>query len=315
MSDALPGLDEARRFLASHLGREVGPVAPVGEGAWSRCFGFIDGGRELVVRFGRFGHDFAKDRRAARFRDDALPIPEVLEVGEALGMHFAISTRVRGEPIERLAPDRFAAALPSLWAALDALRRADLSGSPGWGPWDASGHGRAASWREHLLAVVDDPPGSRTHGWRRRLRDSPDAHTLLDAGHARLAELVVDLPVTRHLVHADLINRNVLVSGDRIRGVFDWGCSLYGDFLYDLAWLEFWSPWHEGIAAARVRAAAERHFTELGLEVPRLGRRWLACAIHIGLEHLAYNAHTGDRRALEAVAARLAPLLDAPSGP
>jgi hygromycin-B 4-O-kinase len=93
--------------------------------------------------------------------------------------------------------------------------------------------------------------------------------------------------------------------------VFDWGCSIYGDFLYDLAWIDFWSPWHPGIAAASLRAVAERHFAAIGLEVPALERRWLACAIHIGLDHLAYDAHTGDIAALEAVARRLAPLLDA----
>jgi len=303
----LPATRDARRFLASHFGREVGLVELVGEGAWSRCFAFEEDGRERVVRFGRFVEDFEKDRRATRFRSPRLPIPEVFEVGTALGMHFAISERVRGEPLESLGADRFAAALPGLLAALDALRCADLSASRGFGPWDTTGRGRARSWRAHLLAVADDPPATRTHGWHERLRAAPDAFTLLREGHARLAELTRELPPVRHLVHADLINRNVLVAGDRITGIFDWGCSLYGDFLYDLAWLEFWSPWHPGVAAAGVRAAAERHFATTGLTVPEFERRWLACAIHIGLEHLAYNAHTGDRGALDAVAARLAP--------
>jgi aminoglycoside phosphotransferase (APT) family kinase protein len=48
------------------------------------------------------------------------------------------------------------------------------------------------------------------------------------------------------VLHADLLNRDVLVAGDgsRLVAVFDWGCSAYDDFLYELAWFTFWVPWH-----------------------------------------------------------------------
>ena len=52
----------------------------------------------------------------------------------------------------------------------------------------------------------------------------------------------------RHLIHSDLLNYNVLVADGRISAVIDWGCAMYGDFLYDLAWFEFWAPWYAGLA-------------------------------------------------------------------
>lgn len=306
MAFTLPEADDARRFLTTHLGRDPGIVEPVGEGAWSRCFGFGEAGDERVVRFGRHREDFEKDRHAARFAREALPIPEVFAVGEALGGFFAISRRVRGEPLETLAPARFAAVLPSLLEALDALHAVDLAPWPGWGGWDARGRARGESWRDFLIGFDDDPEG-RLGAWRERLRAVPEADALFTAAHARLAELARDLSVERRLVHADLINRNVLVAGDRLAGVFDWGCSFYGDFLYDWAWLEFWAPWHPGIEAAGIRETAERHFAAAGLDVPGLARRWRACAIHIGLDHLRYHAFTGNGAALAAVVERLAP--------
>jgi len=163
---------------------------------------------------------------------------------------------------------------------------------------------------EFLLAVESDTPGQRTHGWRRRLRDFLAGERCFRAGLVKLAELTDAAPPTRHLVHADLINRNVLVASDQITGIFDWGCSLYGDFLYDIAWLDFWAPWHEAFAAVDIRAQARRHYDATGLEVPDLEARLRCCMIHIGLDHLAYNAHLGDRVALEAVTERLLPLLD-----
>ena len=307
-----PDIDRARSFLEQRYGSAVGGVEWAGEGAWSRCFGYEQEGRELVVRFGRHRSDFEKDQRASGFRGPGLPVPELLELGRAFGAHFAVSTRGRGEPLETLSSEAWRAALPSVLGMLDAARNLDLSTTSGWGRWGAEGHGEEPSWREFLLAVEKDDPESRTHGWRERLAASPDGDAAFRSGHARLMEIAVDLPVERHLVHADLINRNVLVAGDRVSAIFDWGCSLYGDFLYDLAWLEFWSPWHPGLTAVGVRAAARRHYDAIGLDVPDFERRMLVCAAHIGLDHLAYNAHTGNRAALTAVVERLAPMLDAP---
>jgi len=304
--------DAAAAFLQARLGSDPGPVEEVGAGAWSRCFGYRDGGAERVVRFGRHRQDFEKDRRAVRFRAPGLPVPEVHAIGRAGDGWFAISTRAFGEPLEALPDEGWRATLPSLIAALDALRSCDLSGTAGFGEWDAGGRAPFASWRDFLLAVDRDRPAMRTHGWHRRLVESP----LGDASFRRGLECLEGVadaapPAARSLVHADLINRNVLVGVDhRIAAVLDWGCSLYGDFLYDLAWLEIWAPWHPPIEACEIRDRAVAHWTTVGLEVPDLEPRMRACLLHIALVHLAYNAWTGDHEALLAVDRRMASLLD-----
>ena len=53
--------------------------------------------------------------------------------------------------------------------------------------------------------------------------------------HALIAELIDDNPFAcRALLQI------VLVDKERISGIFDWGCSLCGDHLYELAWFDFW---------------------------------------------------------------------------
>lgn len=59
-------------------------------------------------------------------------------------------------------------------------------------------------------------------------------------GYARLRELAQALPGERHTIHGDLLNRNVLVADLKITAVIDKGNALYGDWLYDVAWLIFW---------------------------------------------------------------------------
>ena len=52
------------------------------------------------------------------------------------------------------------------------------------------------------------------------------------------------------------------------------------------------------------------HYAAIGLDVPELDFRLRSCMIHIGLEHLAYHAHTGDLNELSAVTERLRSVLD-----
>ena len=85
-------LSQARAFLASYLDAEPSEVALIGEGAWSRCFGFQRGDEELVIRFGNYLDDFRKDQLASAYAAPDLPIPQVLDVGIAFDGYYAIST-------------------------------------------------------------------------------------------------------------------------------------------------------------------------------------------------------------------------------
>jgi aminoglycoside phosphotransferase (APT) family kinase protein len=95
------------------------------------------------------------------------------------------------------------------------------------------------------------------------------------------------VPDVRHLVHADLFNHNVLVDSTRISGVIDWGCSLYGDFVFDLAMLTFWWLWTPTWASIDIRAEITRRF-----DIPDFEMRLRACEISIGLGAQAYQAAT-----------------------
>ena len=237
-------ISQARAFLASYLDAEPSEVALIGEGAWSRCFGFRRGDDELAIRFGNYVDDFRKDQLASAYATPDLPIPEVLDVGQAFDGYYAISRRAHGVPLESLQLTQWLAIVPSVVSAWKPCARPiclPLQGSavgeqtvkrpcqlvrPSVGSWGR--HTGPTHLRLARTAVGFDP---------KAMRRSPGASSLL--------ERVASDAIPRCLVHCDLINRNVLVlvGDDRISAVFDWGCSLYGDHLYDLAWFEFWAPW------------------------------------------------------------------------
>jgi hygromycin-B 4-O-kinase len=289
-------------FLTARFGSDTSDVAQLAAGVWSKAFAFRRAGRDYVIRFGAHREDFRKDRLAARYAGPALPIPRVVELGEAFDGYYAISERVFGAYIDDVDEAQMRALLSALFAALDSARLADLSGTTGYGGWDADGTAPYPSWRAVLLDVANDRPTDRTHGWRQRLAASPVGIGPFDEAYKHLQALADRIPDERHLIHSDLLHDNVLVEADRITGVLDWGCAMYGDFLYDLAWLCFWRPWYPAWQRIDFQAEATRHYASIGLDVPHFAKRLRCCQIHIGLAGQAYMAYAGDWNDLQRTA-------------
>ena len=88
-------------------------------------------------------------------------------------------------------------------------------------------------------------------------------------------------------------NSSLLVQGSRIAAVVDWGNALYGDWLYDAAWLIFWWPWFPQWQGIDITAELEQHWELHGGLPPGLHRRLRARLVHIGLDAMAYNAYRG----------------------
>jgi hygromycin-B 4-O-kinase len=299
---------QTQAFLVEHVDPSCSDVEPIGQGAWSRCFGFRCGDEELVIRFGRHVDDFLKDQHAYRHTTPELPIPRVRVLGHAFDGYYAIATRVHGVALETLDVAQWQHIMPALVTLLEALRTTDLSGTRGRGLWSGDGHAPHASWSGHLEAIGAETPGQRTHGWREKLTSSTDGDATFTWGF-RLLEQMVDDSVPRSLIHADLINRNVLVGKSGVAGVLDWGNSRYGDHLYDLAWFEFWAPWYPELDIPHLRSELERRWLDSRYVPANMENRLQACYLHIGLDHLAYNAWLENWPGLAAVAERMRALV------
>lgn len=301
-------LQQATHFLADYVSNGVSNIELIGEGAWSRCYGFQQGNQQRAIRFGKYLDDFEKDQVASRYGSPALPIPQLFEIGNAFDGYYAISSRVHGIPLESVSATQWQALVPSLGAAMEAMRTADLSNTTGWGGWGLDRTAPFERWSQHLFATLVDTPERRTHGWRKKLTESPYAEETFVWGSDLLKQVVNDA-IPRSLLHCDLINRNVLVDGAQISGIFDWGCSLYGDHLYELAWFDFWSPWHPGLDTTLLHLELERRWQTVGYVPEDKANRLTACYLHIGLDHLAYNAWLGDQENLLGTATRMKALV------
>jgi len=165
-------------------------------------------------------------------------VPAVIEIGSAFGGAYAISERHDGIFLDELDYPRFARLLPALLRALDAMRALPVP-TPGPVDWAGDGSKEPETWHHWLVRTLRDTPGERVSGWQSDLERAPGMGALYAEGEAELHALLGPCPQLRHVLHLDLFHRNVLVNpdGSRLAAVFDWGCSVYGDFLYEVACL------------------------------------------------------------------------------
>jgi len=294
------GEAEAMGFLRERFG-PTASISVMRPGEWSAAYSVRSADADLVARFSAYDEDFEKDAYAARYSSSALPIPTIIEWGPVLGGFYAVAERMSGEHLEGLDEKRMRRVLPSLFAALDAMRAIDLSAASGFGGWRADGRATHPTWRAQLRGIATDPATRGAPGSRELLQASPTGVGPFDEGFARLRELVDQCPEERHLIHDDLINFNVLVDGDHISAVLDWGSSMWGDFLYDVAKLVFYRPWYPAWRNIDFAAEARAHYDSIGLAVPHFTERLTCYTLRIGLADMAYSAY---RKRWEQVASK-----------
>lgn len=285
----------------------MSPPQPLAAGAWSRAYAFTVDERELVVRVGHHGEDYLKDAAAAtRFASPRVPVPEVIAHGEAGGLCYVVAERMHGTALDDLDAAQVTRVLPALLGMLDELRSVELSGTTGFGIWRPDGTAPYPGWAQVLLAVGEDKP--RLPGWRDTLAASAVGLGPFERGLERLRELVPHLPEVRELIHGDLLSRNVLVSRDAVAGVLDWGNSMYGDSLYDAAWLMFCWPLYPRWNSVDIRAQIRDHLRVDGRLPTGFDERIHAYEIHIALGAIAHGAFRGRWDDVETFVTRLAAL-------
>lgn len=267
-------------------------IAPLGEGAWSRAFSFESDEKKYVLRWSRDRRNFDRDALAYQlFNSEKLPLPPIFQVGETIDLFYAVSELREGEFLESMPQVRFDEIVPSVCELLDSLRMTDLSKTWGYGFWDGKGKGEHDSWKKYLLSVNVDQPNRLTYRWMEKLVEHPKILHGFNTLYKELMERVNICPEERYLIHSDLINRNVLVDRNKISAVLDWGSSVFGDYLYDLAWFIYYEPWHSVFQASNLIVNLIDHTKNSHASVANMRERIACYLLHIGLDSIGYNIY------------------------
>jgi len=281
-----------------HVSDRIDRMQRLSGGVFSRAFGVHAGGERYVVRLCSFPHAaeaYAKDEYAGRqFASPALRIPRIVARGRIGDDQFAIGERIAGRTQQELTPSERRAQLTATLDALDAVARVDVSASCGYGHWNGDGIGTSASWHAYLAAIVENEAAGFFRDWHALFRDSFLERDVYEAVYRTMLRLAASCPEGRALIHNDFQWENVLTEGLHITGVIDWANALYGDPLYEIARLLWWSGWPGWWYDDVEDVLRERYGGADGFEVR------VACyTCHVVLDDLRYYATMGNRAEYE----------------
>lgn len=271
-------------------------ITPLGEGAWSQAFVFVNEGQKKVIRWGDVRDNFERDQFAARFNSTDLPIPQIEKIGEIDGKFYAVSPYKSGDFLEQLPPEKILSTIPSLLKIFRSLRSIDITTTTkGYGFFDGNGFGSHDSWKAFLLDDKNESKGSLIHGWKEILQKSDMGTEAYDKLWKKFQSLIEFCPEDKRLVHSDTVNRNVLVENGEITAVLDWGSAFLGDPLYDIAWVKFCEPWSPYFKSAQVvEKLLEDYRNDPNANQNNLDERLRCYMLNIAAGSITYNAYRRD---------------------
>lgn len=301
--------DEVIALLERELGTTISEFTEVAGGNVARTFSFEADGQPYIVRFNReMGANFAKEALIAHsFASPEIPIPEIVHLGRLRALHFAVSVKAPGVRHDLLSAEDATALIPALLDTLDAIHAVDVAASAteGYGTFNDQGKGLFPSWRRSLEVVAEEEPDWEYYGkWHTLFETTFLERDFFERLFNQMTDLLPHCPEDRSLVHGNYGFGNVLSENGRITAVLDWVDAKYGDFLFDVAWLDFWHPTTNWADLVR------KHYDNKGAIVPSYQERLRCYSCSIGLDSLRFFAKGGNKPAYDWTKQRVLALVE-----
>lgn len=303
-TDGKPHIGEAD-ILALLRGQFAGPIEDlvvVSGGQIAQTYGFLAGGERYILRFVQhMGANLDKELFIQRLlASSQVPFPPILSIGRFGDLHYAISRRMPGKPLTDLPLEEYEEVIPSLMQTLDAIHAVDVRATSGHGIFSDHGTGFFPSWRNYLTSIREEEPEWDFYGkWHTLFDTTFLEREVWEAIYARMVSLLDFCPEERSLVHGGYGYGNVLAENGRVTAVLDWLDAKYGDFLFDVACLDFWSDELD----FRGRFAA--HYAERGVATPRYAERILCYQSYLTLDAMRFFAKRQNEEAYRWVRDRI----------
>ena len=295
--------------LKQQFGKPVDNLKTIEGGLIAQTFTFSVDGQEYIVRFdtNKMGANYAKEAYIVehfKFNSALVPIPAIIGVGQVPNLWYCISDKVIGQRLDRLSLEEFRQAMPSVLATLDAIHAVDVSGQSGYGVFDDQGQGFFSSWPVYLMFVREEERPDGFFGkWHQLFETSFLERDVFERICTQMDRLLDSCPEERYVVHGGYGFGNLLVANGRVTAVLDWIDAKYGDFLYDVAWLDFFDPKRGYPEIFRANYVAR------DIAIPSYEKRLLCYQCYMALDGLRFFAKSNDPKGYQWVKERILNLI------
>ena len=300
MPDLRPKIEQSDVFalLQQYYKEPVTDLAHVEGGQIARTFAFRAGDQDYILRFvdaRNMPISFAKEAFLSQtIASSQIPIPPVLQTGSWRDMHFAISRKVPGQMAIQLPIHEVVQLLPAIISTLYAIHQVDVSQTKNYGVFNEQGVGNYTDWRSFLLQVREEEEDWDYFGkWHALFEKTFLERDLFDNLFQRMVSLLDFCPTERYLVPGNYSLRNILAHEGKITGVIDWLDAKYGDFVYDIAGLDYWIP------ELQMRELCQQYYHQRLGSIPFYEERVLCYECYIALSAMRFYAKKEDERAYQ----------------
>jgi hygromycin-B 4-O-kinase len=185
---------------------------------------------------------------------------------------------------------------------LDAIHHVDVSDTQGYGVFDYRGRGMARSWHGFLRKVMDEEREQDYFGkWHHLFEDTFLERDVFERVYQRMLSLLEFCPEERYLVQGSMSFNNLLAQDGKLTAVLDWIDARYGDFVYDIAILDYWH-WQPGFS---IKELFRQYYQERQITIPNYEQRVLCYWCYNTLMAMRFYAYSGDENSYQFVRARI----------
>lgn len=275
-------------FLKDSFSHDVSNLEKITGGEGSQAYGFKAKTKEYIIRINKhYNLGFKKDKFAYKnYSKENIPIPKIYKIGKINNLyHFCISQKADGKVLNSISSIDLEKLNEELFSILDKIHAIDISETMGYGKWNPENQGDSKSWREKILSA--DEHAKETAEKPSLFKSSFLEKDYWDKIYGYIVNLLPFCPEERYLIHGDYGFGNILSDGNKITAVIDWEASMYGDFLFDIAWLSMWSKKidYENLYLERCN--------KNNLKIKNIRERILCYKFYIGLRTLSFFAYSG----------------------
>lgn len=264
--------------------------------------------KEYILRFAPHGIETGYKKEFfifQQFASYAIPIPPIIKCGWYENLYYAISEKLPGQGLNFISEEEYRQTIPSIIQTLSAIHQIDVQQWHGFGWIDENGIGKLPSWKDFILSVIEEEPATGFYGkWHIMFQTTFLERDFFETVYSQMSQLLEKCPQERYLVHGGYGYNNVLARDGKVTAVVDWVDAMYGDFVYDIAWIAQWAPY--GIDYARL---FHQYYTNNKVPLPNYRERMNCYQLYMGLDGMRFFAKTKNQEAYQATRQKLQNLL------
>ncbi len=270
----------------------------------AQTYSFSAAGKEYILRVCTDNFEATYQKEAfihQHFSSPEIPIPAVLATGQLNDTFYAITEKKPGCCLDFLSREEYIQLLPSLAHTLYAIHQVDVASWSGFGWFANDGTGMFPSWKVFIAHIIEEERSDGFYGKWHTLFDTTFLdRTFFEKTYTHMLRLLEFCSEERHLVHGEYGYNNLLAQDGQVTAVLDWIDASYGDFVYDIAGIDFWPP--HGLDFVDY---FRRYYAEKGKPLPNYMERITCYKLYLGLDSMRFFAKTDNLEAYQATCRKI----------